>query len=91
MCCFRTSEAKIKYSAPVQDLVPPSSGIPAMDGLWAVSDDDPERQKQKRNGMSQGKLVSINLLIYGTMALVLKYGVLLLLPRILGRRDADVS
>ena len=38
-----------------------------------------------------GELVTINLLIYGTMALVVKYGVLLLLPRIPGRRDADTS
>lgn len=43
------------------------------------------------NGISQGKLVAINLLIYGTLALVLKYSVLLLLQRILGRRDADTS
>ena len=42
-------------------------------------------------GMSQGQLVTINLLIYGTMALVLKYSILLLLTRILGRRDADAS
>lgn len=42
-------------------------------------------------GISQGQLVTIDLLIYGAMALVLKYGVRFLLPRILGRRDADTS
>lgn len=40
-------------------------------------------------GISQGDLVAVNLLIYGTLALVMKYGVVLLLPRILGRRDKD--
>ncbi len=75
----------------LRDLVPASSFLGVMEGKWTAFHHDPELSVFKRNGMSQGKLVSINLLIYGTMALVLKYGILLLLPRILGRRDADVS
>lgn len=49
------------------------------------------RTRKAAIGMSQGELVTINLLVYGILALILKYGVLLLLPRILGRRDADTS
>ncbi len=72
----------------LQDLVPASSGVVIMYEIWDVSD---PHFRQPRNGMSQSKLITINLLIYGTMALVLKCGVLLLLPQILGRRDADTS
>ena len=42
-------------------------------------------------GMSEVQLVVTNLFIYGTIALVLKYGVIMFLPRILGRRDTVVE
>lgn len=43
------------------------------------------------SGMSETQLVVTNLFIYGSIALILKYCVILLLPRLLGRRDADVE
>jgi hypothetical protein len=39
------------------------------------------------SGMSEAQLVVTNLFIYGSVALILKYSVILLLPRLLGRRD----
>jgi ABC-type transport system involved in multi-copper enzyme maturation permease subunit len=43
------------------------------------------------SGLSEVQLVITNLCIYGVIALILKYGVILLLPRILGRRDTFVE
>jgi hypothetical protein len=40
-----------------------------------------------RGGISEVQLIVTNLFIYGSVALILKYSVILILPRLLGRRD----